>query len=85
MIKISFEINGRPVTPANIGDALEAAVLQELQDTIHSKLAGIRDPDTGEFPTVAVRGSSLENLSFVVNGSPKLIEIVTQRLADIMG
>ena len=80
MLKLSFEINGRQVTPANVGDALEAAILEQLERTIHSKLAGIRDPETGEFPTVAVRGGSLENLSFVVNGSPKLIELVRQRL-----
>jgi hypothetical protein len=80
MLKLSFEINGRPVTPANIGDALEAAVLEQVENSLHSKLAGICDPETGEFPTVAVRGSSLDNLSFVVSGSPSLIEIVKQRL-----
>ncbi len=82
MLKLSFEINGRQVTPANIGDALEAAILEQLERTIHSKLAGIRDPETGEFPTVAVRGGSLKNLSFVVNGSPAVVELVKQRLGQ---
>jgi hypothetical protein len=85
MLKISFEINGRPVSPGNVGDGLEAAIVEKLEQTIHSKLAGIRDPETGEFPTVAVRGASLENLSFVVSGSPSLIGIVKRRLGDDLG
>lgn len=71
--------------PANLEDVLQAAILEELKQRIHARLAGVRDPETGEFPTVAVRGSSLEHLSFVVSGPPKLVELVKQRLNDESG
>jgi hypothetical protein len=81
VLKINFEINGRPVSPSNLEDALEGAILEQIGRTIHSKLTGIRDPETGEFPTVAIRGS-LDNLSFLVSGSPRLVEIVKRRLGN---
>jgi hypothetical protein len=40
----------------------------------------IRDPDTGEFPTVIVRGDSIESLKVHVEGSPKLVALVRERL-----
>lgn len=85
MIKIDFEINGRSVDSSDIKNVLITAMIDQLKEQIHSKLAGIRDPETGEFPTVAIRGNSLENLSLQVNGSKKLIEIVTRRLGNDFG
>jgi hypothetical protein len=82
MLKINFEINGRSVSPANIEDAIESMLLQQIEQIIHARLAGVRDPETGEFPIVAVRGKGLKNLSFAVNGSEKLVEIVKQRLGN---
>lgn len=80
MLRIDFEINGRLANPQNIADALEAAVLSSIEEQLRSKLDGIRDPDTGEFPVVSVRGRDLENLSIEVSGSPRLIAIVKEKL-----
>lgn len=80
MLEITFEINGQPVTSDSITDALERAVFSAVEEGIRSKLAGIRDPDTGEFPVVAARGRNLENLTFEVSGSEELIALVTERL-----
>jgi hypothetical protein len=80
MVKITFEIDGRPVTANNLEDAFEKAIFAAVKEQIQPKLAGIRDPETGECPIVAVRGRDLENLSFEVTGSPSMISLVKERL-----
>lgn len=77
---IRFEIGGRQVDPNSIGDALMAAVLEEIRASIKERVGAIRDPETGEFPTVVIRGESLDNLTMSVEGSPKLLGLVKQRL-----
>lgn len=77
---IRFEIGGRAVNPNNIGDAVMAAVLENLRAQIQEKVGTIRDPETGEFPTVVVRGNDLENLKLHVEGSPAMIALVRERL-----
>jgi hypothetical protein len=57
---IKFSIGGRGVDLDNVKDALMAAVLKDLRAEITEKVGAIRDPDTGEFPTVIVRGDSIE-------------------------
>lgn len=80
MLTVKFEIGGRPVNPANIADALEAAVLDSFERQIRAKLDGIRDPETGEFPVVSVRGRRLDNLKIEVSGSPSLVALVKAAL-----
>ncbi len=50
MLKIQFEINGRPMNPNDISDVLERAILKEIEDHLREKIGTIRDPETGEFP-----------------------------------
>lgn len=78
---IIFEIGGRRVNPNNIGDSLERAVFEGLKSEISKKIKNIRDPKTGHFPKVIVKGSSIENLSFEVEGPAEVIELVKKRLA----
>ena len=80
MLIITFEINGRRVSPDNFEDALERSILAAAEDKIRSKLTGLRDPETGEFPAVTIHGRSLDNLSVTVSGSEKLIAQVKARL-----
>jgi hypothetical protein len=77
---IKFTIGGKTVDPRNMADALMAAVLEGIRAQITEKIGAIRDPDTGEFPTVIVRGESIENLTLHVEGSPKLVALVKERL-----
>lgn len=79
---ITFEIGGRRVKPENIADAFEAAMLKAIAGQIREKLGSIRDPQTGEFPTIVMRGESLDDLSMHVEGSPALIEAVRSRMED---
>lgn len=77
---IRFEINGHPVDPTNIGDALMQAALEDIKRQIQDEVGAICDPNTGEFPTIVVRGDSLDNLRISVEGSPEVIERVKKRL-----
>jgi hypothetical protein len=77
---IKFTIGGRTVDPRNMADALMGAVLKNVREQISDKIGSIRDPDTGEFPTVVVRGDDFDNLKLHVEGSPKLVSLVRERL-----
>ena len=77
---IKFKIGGKTVDPRNMADALMAAVLEGIRTQITEKIGSIRDRDTGEFPTVIVRGEDIENLTLHVEGSPKLVALVKERL-----
>lgn len=77
---IKFTIGGRTVDPRNMEGALMAAVLDGIRAQIIEKLGAIRNPDTGEFPTIIVRGDDIENLTLHVEGSPALIAKVKERL-----
>ena len=77
---IRFEIGGRKVDPDKLEDALMAAVLEQVRAEIRDKVGAIRDPETGEFPTVVVRGRSLDDLRMSVEGSPEVIAQVKGRL-----
>ena len=77
---IKFSIGGRTVDPRNMKDALMATVLDGIRAQITDKVGAIRDPDTGEFPTIVVRGDDIESLKLHVEGSPALIAKVKERL-----
>jgi len=79
---IHFEIGGKRIRPDKIGDALMQAVLENLSAQIREQIGSIRDPETGEFPTVVMRGDSLDNLQMHVEGSPELIELVRKRMGS---
>lgn len=81
---IRFEIGGRRVSPNKLGDAIMSAVLKGIESQIRERVGSIRDPETGEFPTVVVRGDSLENLKMTVEGSPTVIALVRERLGADM-
>ena len=80
MIDIEFQLNGRKIRSNDIGNQLEKAMFKQVRDNIAEKLRGIRDLESGNHPKVNVKGRSLDNLSFEVFGSPKLIEEVKRRL-----
>jgi len=79
---IYFEVSGKRVKPGDIGDALMQAALEGIAAQIRETIGSIRDLETGEFPTVVMRGNSLENLHMHVEGSPELIELVRKRMEE---
>jgi len=81
MIDVSFEINGRKVSPNRVSDAVEKAILQEVADNVKKALSSVRCPQHGERPRVKVKGSSLDRLNYVVEGCcQKLIDEAVKRL-----
>ena len=82
MIDIRFEIGGRRVRPDEIGSAIDAMVFEAIAEDLRNKLGGIRDPDTGEFPAVIVRGRSLDDCAISVEGSKAVIALVTERMGS---
>jgi TIR domain len=77
---LKFEIGGRRVDPRNIGDALQAAVLESIAEQIHARVRGIRHSQTGEAPVVVVRGDDLDHLSIEISGSEELVRLIGERL-----
>lgn len=81
MIDISFQINGRKVSPQNAGDALESAMLQSIQDSISKTVGSARCPEHGQKPKIKVKGPNLDSLTFEVSGCcDRLIDEVNRKL-----
>jgi hypothetical protein len=55
---IRFKIGGRPVSPGNMADALQQAMLEQVEQNLRERIGSIRHPETGEFPTIMVSGDS---------------------------
>ena len=73
-------IDGRAVEPRDLADTLTAAMLEAIRVELAERVGSIRDPDTGEFPTVVVSGDSIDSLTLQVEGSPKLVALAKERL-----
>lgn len=80
MLDIKFEVGGRTVRAGDLGDAIDDLLFKAVADSLHEQLSGVRDPETGEFPVVAVRGNDLSNLSLEISGSDRVVELAKQRL-----
>jgi len=81
MIDISFEIGGKKVSPNNIQNALESAMVSEITNSIKKSVQGITCPDHGGRPKLKVKGRNLKKLSVEVSGCcDKLTDRVQQKL-----
>ena len=81
MIDISFEINGRKLSPGNMGNALESAVLKAVQESIIKSVGSARCSEHGQRPKVKVKGRNLDSLSFEVSGCcDQLVEAGRKKL-----
>ena len=81
MTDISFEINGKKVSPHNMDNALESTLLQSVQTSISRAVGSTLCPQHGQKPTIQVKGRKLDTLSFEVSGCcDQLIEIAKKKL-----
>ena len=80
MIKIDFEIQGHKVNSSDFADSIEAAVLEGVRTDLQAKLMAVRDPETGESPTVVVRGRDWDNLAIELSGSEKVLALAREAL-----
>ncbi|MEO8754885.1 MAG: TIR domain-containing protein, partial [Casimicrobiaceae bacterium] len=77
---IEFNIGGRSVSPDTFGKSIHAALLASIDKDLRAWIGSIRDPETGEFPIIVVKGHDIERHSISVEGSARLIEMVKARL-----
>lgn len=81
VVMVRIEFNGKPFDPATFEDALMAAAFEQVVEQIRSRVGSIRDPQTGEFPTVLISATSLSDMQLHVEGSDALIAHVR----DVLG
>lgn len=77
---IKFELDGKPFNPKTFSEKLMKAAMESVAEQIREKVSSIRHPQTGEFPTIVVFGTSLEDIHLRVEGSPELVALVHERL-----
>lgn len=77
---IKLLLNGKPFNPKTFEEQLMRAAMESVAAEMHERVSSIRHPDTGEFPTLVVEGSSLSDLSLRIEGSPELLQLVNERL-----
>jgi hypothetical protein len=81
MFELSFEINGKKVSPDSIGDAIEAAALQVFRDSITKAVGSTRCPEHGKRAKIIAKGRDIGSLSFSISGCcDVLIESVKKEL-----
>jgi hypothetical protein len=78
MIKLEF--NGQPFNPKTFEEQILRVAMEQVANEMHERVSAVRHPDTGEFPTVVVSGTSLADMSMRIEGSTELLRIVNERL-----
>ena len=56
MIDISFEVNGRKISPNSIGNTLEAAMLNSVKESISQFVGNVRCAEHGQKPKIKAKG-----------------------------
>lgn len=77
---MGMTFNGKPFDPKDFTESLMKSLMEKAAEQIREKVCAIRHPETGEFPTVVFSGTSLENMSYKIEGSPELLALVHERL-----
>ena len=79
MLKLTIE--GRPVQLQDLAAEMTRTVVRGVAEQVRQRVGAIRHPESGEFATVVVEGETLDDMSFCVEGSEELLEIVKGRLS----
>lgn len=77
---IKFEFNGAPFNARTFEETILKAAMEAVAEQLRKKVGAIRHPETGEFPTIVVSATSLEDMKLRVEGSPELLALVNERL-----
>ena len=77
---IRLEFNGKPFDPKTFTDTIMQSLMQQAAENVRDRIGAIRDPDTGEFPTIVIRANALDDIQCTVEGSAKLLALVKERL-----
>jgi hypothetical protein len=79
---VSLKYNGKPFSEQAFTRGLMDAARQLFAEEMQKRIGAIRDHRTGEFPTVVVRGGSLDDMTVIVEASPALVEIIKGQLSE---
>lgn len=74
MIKITVEINGRPVSSASFKDAFEAAAIEGIRQKMQDSLERGLTHDELSKLTVKLVGTSLSSLSLNLSGPDEILK-----------
>ena len=55
---IRLELNGKPFDPKSFTDTIMQSLMQRVAENFRDRIGAIRNPDTGEFPTIVVHADS---------------------------
>lgn len=55
------------------------AAMEAAAEQLRGRIGSIRHPETGEFPTIVVSGTSLSDMKLRIEGSPDLLALVKQK------
>ncbi len=72
--------NGKPFKAGDFEKDMKRKMKEIVAAEIRERVGSIRDPETGEFPIVVVRGPHLEDMRISVEASSQLIAIIRERL-----
>ena len=83
MLEIEFSINGKKVQPDQMGNAIEKAMMETIQDNFRGQAQGMTCKEHGEGPRLRLQGRDLEHLSLEVNGCcDTFVKEVSDKLSD---
>lgn len=77
---IKLRLNGKPFSPKTFQDSIMKQVMEDAAEQLRQEVGAIRHPETGEFPTIVVSATSLDDMQLHIEGSPELLALVDQRL-----
>lgn len=81
MINISFEINGKRITPDQVGDALEAAMLKGVAEKATEVVKSKLSPEEQSQISIEIVGTSLEDLSLHATGPQEILDKIKAGLS----
>jgi len=76
----SLTFNGRPFNSKDFEESLLRAAREKAAANVRLATGAIRDPNTGEFPTVVTNLDESGNIGIRVEGSPEVLAVVEERL-----
>ena len=65
---IKITLSGREVRPGDLKSAMEKAALETIKDGVQKGLSSVRCPEHHKAPRVTASGSSLDRLSWKIDG-----------------
>ena len=77
---IKLRLNGKPFNPKTFQDTIMKEAMEAVAEQLREEVSAIRHPETGEFPTIVVSATSLDDMKLHIEGSPELLALVDERL-----